>query len=401
MPVEIDRSRYMEMLSMSSGSTLESKGSGNVPSSASVDDQIRLTRSELHRIVRSYLEDDPKLRKLADEIADLGAKPLRWLHGIDDPSEAPAPGDLEAIVRSDGSRPSFLVRNGVVDQLSFPAGEWKSVLNDQADKLQSAISCVGRIDKSGQHVGTGYRIEQNHILTNRHVLQDLGVEGADGRWTLHAETTIDFGYEFRGRTSVGRRPLKSVAFAASRSIDPRNIDHTKLDLVVIELDGVPEESEKTHLPIDTSTDWMESSPYIFTIGYPGDPGIKAYNLSILERLFQSQFGCKRFAPGKVLGPLDPGRPWMSTHDATTLPGSSGSVVLIAGRPTLAVGLHYGGSPSRENYAHILGRVLETPDAATQKPLSEILRSRGVPLIDPLSPHGKSSPGPLNPQASVR
>ena len=53
---------------------------------------------------------------------------------------------LEAIVRTDGSRPSFLIREGVVDRESSPIGGWGDLLDTSADGLGDAIACVGRID---------------------------------------------------------------------------------------------------------------------------------------------------------------------------------------------------------------------------------------------------------------
>ena len=72
------------------------------------------------------------------------------------------------------------------------------------------------------------------------------------------------------------------------------------------------------------------------------------------------------------------------NDATTLGGNSGSVVLVAGREHIAAGLHYGGrgGEPRENWGHILGLVLDEPDAsAPPTTLREQLKKFGVTLLD--------------------
>ena len=50
-------------------------------------------------------------------------------------------------------------------------------------------------------------------------------------------------------------------------------------------------------------------------------------------------------------------PITSFHDATTLGGSSGSLVASMDAPLRAVGLHFGGAWRSENYAHGLAQLL--------------------------------------------
>jgi hypothetical protein len=122
---------------------------------------------------------------------------------------------------------------------------------------------------------------------------------------------------------------------------------------------------------------------VFTIGYPANPG-HGYALSLLEQLFQSTYGFKRLAPGRVITSQFTNKAWTTTHDATTLGGNSGSVLLVAGREHIAAGLHSGGRISKplENWGHILGAVLDQPgDPATPTTLREQFQKFGVTLID--------------------
>jgi hypothetical protein len=172
-------------------------------------------------------------------------------------------------------------------------------------------------------------------------------------------------------------------FAGQRPI-LGSIDHERLDLVLIELEPAPDGTPPEHkLDIDIATDWPNPSRTVFTVGYPGSPRVGDYPLTLLEQLFKSTFGHKRIAPGLVMASAVAIPEWTCAHDATTLGGNSGSVVLVAGHENLAAGLHYGGrySEPRENWAHILGRTLEETDRATGRPLREILDEHGVNLRD--------------------
>jgi hypothetical protein len=194
---------------------------------------------------------------------------------------------------------------------------------------------------------------------------------------------IDFGHEFRARDSVSPRRLKRVVFCPEKVINPKLVDHKKLDLVLIELDAAQEsERPRSVLAFDIAPDWANPPQFIYTVGYPGNPGWGEL-LSLQEQLFQSTFGCKRLAPGEIEPPHANVSTWTLAHDASTLGGNSGSVVLVPGREDAAAGLHYGGTGAvpRENWGHILGRVLGEPDKDSGKTLREVLNQFGVRLVD--------------------
>src|SRR3954453_14604104 len=90
-----------------------------------INDRTESARQSLRNIVDRYLNNDPKLLEIVEEIIKQGGDALRML--ADDNVEALAAKPqafegLEAIVRTDGSRPSFLIRDGVVDRDSSPIG---------------------------------------------------------------------------------------------------------------------------------------------------------------------------------------------------------------------------------------------------------------------------------------
>ncbi|QDK78541.1 hypothetical protein EXU85_07925 [Spirosoma sp. KCTC 42546] len=359
-------------------------------SNPAIRDRLDQTAADWNQIIKEHLGDKPRLRRIVNQIVANADEALRVVENNDVEKVLQKPEilqNLESIVRTDGSRPSFMIRQGKVDKSTSPLGDWGATLDGSADSLKDAIACVGRINLPGSpggFIGTGFLIQANLILTNRHVLQDIARQQPNGDWVFRSGAGIDFGMEFRGLGSVNPRTFKRVVFTGSQEIDPNFIDHTKLDLALIELDPVGADHIPRHiLGVDVAPDWPDSLPTLFTIGYPAnDPRVPP---TLLEELFKSTFGCKRLAPG-LLMPLPASAlptPFRVGHDATTLGGNSGSVVLVAGREHLSAGLHYAGKSMepRINSAHVLGRVLAQTDGRSSKTLLEHLTDFEVKLVD--------------------
>ena len=387
----MDLSRhYRNLLSGPADSSLESTGAGEGPdlSDPGIADRVGTAREELHRIVRDHLGDKPELHEIADRIAAQGGQALRLLR-----DEGPSVDQnkdildgLEAIVRTDGSRPSFMIRDGDVDRSTSPVRDWGPTLDTSEEMLADAISCVGRIDLPGSppgYQGTGFLVQENLIVTNRHVLQVVA-DPENGRWTFRPGASIDFGHEFRGRDSITPRALKSLVFTGPKAIKfSGGVDHSKLDLALIEIEPAAAPAPAV-LAVDASADWAAPDLIVFTIGYPAMPRMTDYTPTLLEQLFQATYGCKRLAPGRIMQSQITTQTWTTAHDATTLGGNSGSVVLVAGREHMAAGLHYGGRTGepRENWGHILGAVLDQPDASpAPTTLREQFGKFGVQLVD--------------------
>jgi subtilisin family serine protease len=346
-----------------------------------MQDRTERAREELHRIVAKYLGNDPRLLELADRVAKEGGEALRMIDAGDDaelerrPDAAAA---LEAIVRTDGSRPSFLVVDGDVDRDSSPVGSWGPLLDAGGQRLRNAIAAVGRIDVPGSSVGfqgTAFLVQHNLVVTNRHVLQVSARQDSEGKWTFVEGAAIDFGHELGGRDTLNRRRLKSVVFYGPDLIDNFVIDHRKLDLVLIELeDPAPGETPPHPFALNLSSQWTAPGTRVLTIGYPGNPPANLYPPTLLEQLFQKTYGFKRLAPGEVMSSAQtlPGSSF--AHDATTLGGTSGSGVLVAGSEGLVAGLHYGGRgvEPRENWAHVLGEVIGRTGGGASATLGEVL-----------------------------
>lgn len=388
-----NRVAYFNRLLKSHGGRLEAAGDAPPDlSDGAIDERIVETGAELHRIVRDELGDRPELHGIVDQIVARGDNALRQFRESDEErlSENPAlVRDLEVIVKTDGSRPSFMIRNGAVDSTTSPVGNWQATLDAEAGPLQEAIASVGRIEilnPEPVHQGTGFLVQKNLIITNRHVLQVVGERQADGAWRIKPGAAIDFGREHRGIDTHNSRALKRVVFTGSREIDFYQLDHKKLDLALIEIEPV---DGPAPLLVEEARDWAERDVPTFIIGYPGQPPSGAYVPDLLNQLFRSTYGFKRLAPGNVIASNYPVEPWTVAHDCTTLGGNSGSVVLVIGRDTVAAGLHYGGGrgatdDSSENWGHVLGKVLDQPGDGSDKTLRQHLEDFDVEIVDSLA-----------------
>lgn len=386
---EISRARQLRnMLGTPARAALES--TGLVPALSRPREAAAHVEGQLNDIIARYLGDQPELHYLARELAAKSEEGAALFAQGDDArfdGRADLLAGLEAIVVTDGTRPSFLVRQAKVDLASSPAGDWKEVIGNSGELLDTALRAVGRIDhpaSAQQFEGTGFLVARDVIVTNRHVLQQVADPAPGGGWSFHQGTRIDFGHEYQGSDSVGARALRSVLFCGAAHIDTQSpIDHNHLDLAVIELEPAdPGATAPLPLAIEASKGWASPQLATYIVGYPANPGF-GYPMSLLEKLFQLTFGYKRLAPGRVITSTDPVAAWTLSHDATTLGGNSGSAVIVAGRETVAAALHYGGKSGAggSNWGHVLGKTLSAEGSPPGRTLESVLRERGAVFVD--------------------
>ena len=242
-------------------------------------------------------------------------------------NEVPEPAELaalELVIRL--LRPAPLSRNkGQLDDLPDQQGrnlypqELKDLWSDFRKKSPQVLSAVGRVEMAnGQHIGTGFLVGPEALMTNRHVLGDLSF----GTELLGpGQARVGFRREIGG----GDAKTDFVSIEGVTSI------HPKLDMVVLKIKAQP---DRGNLTIALAA--AGEGEQVATIGYPAaDEG---RNPLFSSAVFGTDYGYKRAALGEVLDGT--GNPTLF-HDCSTLGGNSGSPV-ISLKTGLVVGIHYSG-----------------------------------------------------------
>jgi hypothetical protein len=281
---------------------------------------------------------------------------------------------VEAVIETDGSRPVAFVRHNKVDpdgpELAGDlSGPWREAARAAAAGIESIAASVGAVqltDFGNRRMATAFVIAPGLVVTNRHVLEAIA-SFEDGSWTLTRNVAIDFDGEI---DSTGSNQFKviSVATVGPNPINGK-INFANLDFAVLKVEG-PSERFPPPVRFGASLDPLRvgaTQPSIFVMGFPaepriargadgdGSPPIGSEYRDVIANLFGGTFGPKRWAPGFIdAGPGqlagDP-RGWVFAHDASTLGGNSGSCVADLRDGARVVGLHFGGRPRGENYAH--------------------------------------------------
>lgn len=262
---------------------------------------------------------------------------------------------LEAIIQR-FTRPVHLVQQSTfVRPLDdFPDSEQIGQRLEAArEALERVLPSAGRIDVTNHRldwVGTAWMVAPGVVITNRHVAEEFARRDDGG---------FVFRQNFGGRVTRASvdwrrehmRPEESV-FRVEEVlwIEPdASVDVALLRITETGFDGeaapaVVELVREGDLTGDTVGRW------IGVIGYPARDSRN--DAADQQRIFDGIYNVKRLAPGQVTAVVGED---LLHHDATTLGGNSGSVVLDleTGR---ALGLHFGGIEGEQNSAVQVGRV---------------------------------------------
>ena len=319
------------------------------------------------------------LAGIESTLAHIGRNGAQALEGVDHDRDV----HLEALVELVG-RPVLRLSNGETpfDTQHPGIGTWAGDLMFSFDDIREISKTVGRVDietaNGWQHVGTGFVSGSNQIITNRHVLdafaEPFPIETGTFEMRLTANVSINFDAD--ATDDKMRYKIKSV-ISSGRDRIGRFVDLSKLDMAVLEIET--DNGHASH-PGAFSTEWLPTSGItdVAVLGFPAQPGQAAapqgqsaaleYWQRIRE-LFQRDFGTKYLSPGKIK--LLPGeiegdtRGWAFSHDATTMGGNSGSVVVSIGDQFGPCGLHFGGRTLAQNMAHDLTLINPGRDLVTQ------------------------------------
>ncbi|BBH69923.1 hypothetical protein ACTI_66080 [Actinoplanes sp. OR16] len=372
-----DAQTYLGLLAEgSSGGPLESAGDNRDRAvraelvdrlEAEIDYMERLTQRRADPAARAELLDqagEALARLLSDGVgADLTAREVEG---------------LEAVIVADGSRPALFVNDDYIDLTAPSIGSFMAPLARLEPAVRRVCRGVGRVDDPAAplgYQGTAWAVADGIVVTNYHVLTAIAPSGVrtgsrfDGR--LAPGAAVHFGQEINGGGADRRFPIRRVisvgrdggAGWAGRAGMDLNFDG--LDLAVLELEPVAGRAFPEPIPVargdDPRTRGALSSKgrYVYLVGYPGGRGVHAPD--VFDKLFDGISSVKRLAPGRIMqapGTVehDP-QGWVFTHDASTLGGNSGSVVVdLESDGQSALGLHFAGSPGRRNWAHATEKI---------------------------------------------
>lgn len=307
---------------------------------------------------------------------------------LDNDPEAPLDPDelaaLETVVRTDGTRPSLLVRDGGVHPGQPLATHWASDIAGAGDPLRRAIAATGRVEPAhpsgNSFFGTCWIIDSaaGRALTNLHVLHAMrkrlphAIARSGSGFRVFDGAFVDFRAE---SGSAGTHRFRVVE-AVPSGVEGHGF--ARLDAAVLRIEPLPDGPSEIPeaIAVSTSPDGpLGRFDSCCIVGYPGRPEHTAGTVDgvdwqwVNRSLFGKLYGVKRLAPGIAHRPLGslPGdtHEWVFGHDATTLGGNSGSPVLAW--DDTSFGLHFAGITMESNCAHGLSAI------ATQ------LEALGVPI----------------------
>ncbi len=253
-------------------------------------------------------------------------------------------GVAEAIVLAE-LRPAFFVQETGIDFAN--AVEADPVLlqeiKDNEAALARACKSVGRVDLINHFNlpfgGTGFLIEDDIVVTNRHVAMlfaerlRMGYRFRKGRFGAQIEARMDYRRFFDDPAHL-RAGVTEVLYIA-RDDEPdfallrvdKQVDAPKLDLL----------GQKPAL--------SENDP-VAVIGYPAEDGDRN-DQALMDEVFRGEYRVKRFAPGFLTARSDDSITLMA--DYSSLGGNSGSPV-ISLKDARCHGLHFAGRFMENNYA---------------------------------------------------
>lgn len=243
-------------------------------------------------------------------------------------------------------------------------GEFQGLLLPGLASIEQRLPSIGRIDADGRHSGTGFVVGEGLIMTNRHVAETIAAPLPRAinpeRWLLTREASIDFSPLASDATRRFR--IAEVVFAGPNPILRQLFNPADLDLALLRVEttnaagtALPPAMPLAQAALDLH------NPNLIVCGYPAAPQqfptrdgrLRMDVVNRLQEIFGLRYGRKYLSPGcatQKVGAIAFG------HDATTLPGNSGSCVMLLGEGIRVCGLHFAGSWLETNYAHSLSAV---------------------------------------------
>lgn len=300
-------------------------------------------KEAVDKIWERYREQVPGADDAAVRVAkgEARAESLEGLGGL----EGSQYGALEAIVLAE-LRPAYMIVNDQIELRDSPVAEdpelVQAVTANKAD-LERIGKSVGRVDLfnhwSLSYAGTGWLIDDDIVVTNRHVARFFAEKNWAGEYRFKTgvfnqemEARLDYVRQHGGGGTRRRAAVLEVLYIASDQ-------EADIAFLLVE----PEDDVE---PLQLLETVPSAGLPVAAVGYPAsDAGRNDPDL--MQRLFGTIYEVKRFSPGYVTGTEENGI--IVTTDYTSLGGNSGSPVidLETGK---AVALHFAGTFRDANYA---------------------------------------------------
>lgn len=289
---------------------------------------------------------------------------------------------LEAVIRTDGTRPSLLVRNNQVDAEHPLAVEWRDHILAAQHVIRDCSKAIGRIQPAGgsanNFYGTGWLVKKidDHtglVLTNNHVLDEMRAKLPQGSLTQSGATVVVHNgaavIDFVAEAGSLEEHRFNIVEATPTPVPGRYFAY--FDAAVLKIERIAGQAADLPEPIRPVADVdgpLGNFSSFCLIGYPAKPAFQSGLHGgvdwtwVTNTLFGGRFGVKRLAPGAAHRPLGTvvgdGRKWVFGHDATTLGGNSGSPVIAWKDGGFGFGLHFAGTDTESNFAHAIAQCVD-------------------------------------------
>lgn len=303
-------------------------------------DRFDEIRASLHAegVGLEGLEGGPTRQRAADAV-----------HSMAEGSWASQDPGLEAIIRR-FTRPVYLVQQSTFRRPAdgFPdSEEIGGRLEEARTPIENAIPSTGRIDVRNHRLswlGTGWMVGPTVAVTNRHVAEEFARAEAGAfafRRTFGGRVvraTVDWWREYL-QPEESRFRVEEVLW-----IEP----DVSVDVALLRLAEEGDDGEALPQTIELmSQEELQTAGvggWMAVIGYPAQDSRN--DAEDQQRIFDGIYDVKRLAVGQLTAITPDG---VVHHDATTLGGNSGSVVLDLATGKAAA-LHFGGIEGERNLA---------------------------------------------------
>lgn len=298
---------------------------------------------ELHRRIH-FVASDPALRGLVHG-QDIDAlmrglpetPPVLDALGVLESLESKL-GVLEKLVRLTG-RPVLPVAHGTfADPLLHT---WGRQLDAARGALEFAIASVGRVEVHGLSAGAGtaWMIADHVAVTTAQIARSFAYPS---------------GGKYRLRKIAGKTARVGVDFRDEHPLD-RHAEHEVVEVLYIGPDDGPDLAllrlsdrsggRRPPAPIPLADLTIDTGYKLAVIGYPRfDP---TEDPTVRRDVYRDVYGVKRLCLGEVM--LSDAQEWFFRHDASSLGGDPGAVVLDLATGT-AIGMHFCGTSTQSNHA---------------------------------------------------